>query len=326
MAARLHPSPASFQEIVDLRRLSARDLEPLLAEESAVWREELEWDFEKSADLVRRFVELRALNGCALLEYGAIAGYVYYVLEENKGLVGDLYVRREFRGMERESRLLEAALDPVMATPNVMRVECQLMMLDAATRGNAPRSQYLSTFERNFMRIDLERAPLKASRLRRAIYLERWSDHYQDAAGQLIAAAYAGHIDGRINDQYRSAAGARRFLYNIVQYPGCGAFYRPASYAAFEAATGRLCGVSLASLVAPDCGHITQICVAPEVQGTGVGYELLRQSLSTLRDVRCRAASLTVTAANTQAVSLYERVGFEIIRRFSAFVWEGFRR
>jgi ribosomal protein S18 acetylase RimI-like enzyme len=326
MAARLHPAPASFQEIVDLRRLSARDLEPLLAEETAVWREELEWDFEKSADLVRRFVELRALNGCALLEYGAIAGYVYYVLEENKGLVGDLYVRREFRGMERESRLLEAALDPVMATPNVMRVECQLMMLDAATRENAPRSRYLSTFGRNFMRIDLERAPLQASRLRRAIYLERWSDHYQDAAGQLIAAAYAGHIDGRINDQYRSSAGARRFLYNIVQYPGCGAFYRPASYAAFEAATGRLCGVSLASLVAPDCGHITQICVAPEVQGTGVGYELLRQSLSTLRDVRCRAASLTVTAANTQAVSLYERVGFETIRRFSAFVWEGFRR
>lgn len=326
MAARLHPAPASFQEIVDLRRLSARDLEPLLAEETAVWREELEWDFEKSADLVRRFVELRALNGFALLEYGAIAGYVYYVLEENKGLVGDLYVRREFRSMERESRLLEAALDPVMTTPNVMRVECQLMMLDAATRENAPRSRYLSTFERNFMRIDLELAPLKPSRLRRAIYVERWSDHYQDAAGQLIAAAYAGHIDGRINDQYRSAAGARRFLYNIVQYPGCGAFYRPASYAAFEAATGRLCGVSLASLVAPDCGHITQICVAPEVQGTGVGYELLRQSLSTLRDVHCRSASLTVTAANTQAVSLYERVGFETIRRFSAFVWEGFRR
>src|SRR6516165_4386277 len=111
MAARLHPSPASFQEIVDLRRLSARDLEPLLAEETAVWREELEWDFEKSADLVRRFVELRALSGSALLEYGAITGYVYYVLEENKGLVGDLYVRREFRGIERESCLLEAALD-----------------------------------------------------------------------------------------------------------------------------------------------------------------------------------------------------------------------
>jgi ribosomal protein S18 acetylase RimI-like enzyme len=38
----------------------------------------------------------------------------------------------------------------------------------------------------------------------------------------------------------------------------------------------------------------------------------------------CRSASLTVTAANEDAVKLYERVGFETVRRFSAFVWEGF--
>ena len=67
------------------------------------------------------------------------------------------------------------------------------------------------------------------------MYIEKWSDHYQDAAAQLIAAAYTGHVDSRINDQYRTSGGARRFLYNIVQYPGCGAFYRPASFAAFEA-------------------------------------------------------------------------------------------
>ena len=140
----------------------------------------------------------------------------------------------------------------------------------------------------------------------------------------MIAAAYAGHIDSRINDQYRTAAGARRFLYNIVQYPGCGAFYRPASYAAFEAASGRLCGISLASMVAPECGHITQICVSPAVKGTGVGHALLRQSLTTLREHGCRSASLTVTAANQDAVELYERVGFPTVRRFSAYVWEGF--
>ena len=96
MAARLHPSPPS-PELIDLRRLSARDLEPLLEEETAAWREELDWDFEKSADLVRRFVDLRALNGSAIVEDNAVAGYMYYVLEENKGLIGDLYVRREYR-------------------------------------------------------------------------------------------------------------------------------------------------------------------------------------------------------------------------------------
>jgi len=55
MAARLEPA-LQHPEIVDLRRLSARDLEPLLVEETAAWQTELEWEFEKSADLVRRFV------------------------------------------------------------------------------------------------------------------------------------------------------------------------------------------------------------------------------------------------------------------------------
>jgi ribosomal protein S18 acetylase RimI-like enzyme len=323
MAARLYPAPSRPPEIVDLRRLSARDLESLLQEETAAWRNELEWDYEKSADLVRRFVDLRALNGSALIEDGRVVGYLYYVLEDNKGLMGDLYVRRELRTPERENRLLEWALHAVMACPPITRIESQLMMLRYSPDRPIPRADCLSSYERNFMRVDLRRSALLEGRVRRPMYIEKWADHYQDAAGHLIAAAYAGHIDGSINDQYRTPAGARRFLYNIVQYPGCGTFFRPASFAAFEAASGRMCGISLASLVAPECGHITQICVSPSVRGTGIGYALLRQSLTALRDLGCHSASLTVTAANDDAVQLYERVGFHIMRRFSAYVWEG---
>src|SRR5664279_2226357 len=123
MAARLHPAPERQQEIVDLRRLSAKDLDPLLEEECLAWRNELEWDFEKSADLVRRFVDMNALNGFALLEDGQIAGYMYYLLEENKGLIGDLYVRAELRTVERENLLLATALGPVMDSPGVTRIE-----------------------------------------------------------------------------------------------------------------------------------------------------------------------------------------------------------
>jgi len=324
MAARLYPASLRPPEIVDLRRLSARDVEPLLQEETAAWRDELEWDFEKSADLVRRFVDLRALNGSALVEGGEVTGYLYYVIEDNKGLVGDLYVRREWRSPYRERMLLEWALDAVMASPSVRRIESQLMMLRFPPERPMPRDECASSFERNFMRVDLHRASLGEGRVRWPMYIEKWSDHYTDPAAQLIAAAYAGHIDSRINDQYRSPAGARRFLYNIVQYPGCGAFYRAASYAAFEAASGRMCGISLASMVAPECGHITQICVSPGVKGMGVGHALLRRSLMTLREHGCRSGSLTVTAANREAVELYERVGFSTMRRFSAYVWEGF--
>jgi ribosomal protein S18 acetylase RimI-like enzyme len=77
-------------------------------------------------------------------------------------------------------------------------------------------------------------------------------------------------------------------------------------------------------MVAEGVGHITQICASPNVRGTGIGHELLRQSLTILRDAGCRSATLTVTASNEDAVALYQRVGFEIIRQFSAFVWEGY--
>ena len=230
---------------------------------------------------MRRFVDMRALNGAALIVDDEVAGYMYYVLEEDKGLIGDLYVRRDLRTVEPENLLIEAALDPIMRSPGVTRIESQLMMVGHDPCRTAPRAEYLSVFARNFMRIDLRRAPLGKGHIRRPMYVEKWSDHYHDAAAQLIADAYAGHIDSRINDQYRTPAGARRFLHNIVQYPGCGAFYRPASFAAFEGVTGKLCGVSLASLVAPETGHVTQICVSPDVRGTGIGHELLRQSLTT---------------------------------------------
>jgi ribosomal protein S18 acetylase RimI-like enzyme len=325
MAARLNPAPSRPPEIVELRRLNARDLEPLLQEETAAWWQKLEWDFEKSADLVRRFVDLRALNGYALVEDGLPIGYIYYVLEDAKGLMGDLYVMREHRTVERENLLLSAALHSIVSHPQITRIESQLMMLEFATSRAVPGAANLSTFDRNFMRIDLRRAVLPEARVRRAVTIDRWTDVLQDATAHLISSAYQGHVDSRINDQYRTAAGARRFLHNIVQYPGCGVFFRPASYAAFEPSSGLLCGISLSSLVSRDRGHITQICVSKEVKGSGVGYALLRQSLMALSDMGCRAATLTVTAANEGAVALYERVGFQTVRRFSAYVWEGFR-
>jgi ribosomal protein S18 acetylase RimI-like enzyme len=76
--------------------------------------------------------------------------------------------------------------------------------------------------------------------------------------------------------------------------------------------------------VAERTGHITQICVSPAWKGKGVGYELMRQSLRSMADARAKAVSLTVTAANENAVRLYERIGFRLRRQFPALVWEGF--
>jgi ribosomal protein S18 acetylase RimI-like enzyme len=297
-------------------------LEPLLTEEVAAWRDELEWQFDQSAGLVRRFVDLRALAGSALLDHGQPTGYLYYVIEDNKALIGDIYLRHGYRTVDREDLLLQSAVEAIVQNRQVHRIEAQLLMLQHAPARELPLPGRATAFERNFMRVALKDADLGEGRHRLRARIERWSDQHHEAAAQLIAAAYANHIDSRINDQYRSMLGARRFLFNIVQFPGCGVFFRPASLAAFHEETGRLCGISLASLVAPESGHITQICVSPEMQASGLGHELLRRSLETFKEAGCVSASLTVTAANRNAVALYERVGFHTIRKFSAYSWE----
>src|SRR5579864_7690967 len=328
MAARLEVAPAApAPDLIDLRRLSSNNLDPLLDDEIREWRTALDWDFGKSADLVRRFVDLRALSGCALMAAGETVGYSYFVVEEHKGLIGDLYVRPAWRTVENETRLLTSVLEGVVTGSQVRRVEAQLMMLLPGVPRAVPGSEFLTAHNRYFMLLDFdkERPPAEHS-TRWRMHTERWSDHHQESAAQLIAASYTGHIDSHINDQYRSITGARRFLYNIVQYPGCGTFFRSASYVAIDIDDGDLCGLSLASIVGPESGHITQICVSPQVRGSGVGYELLRQSLVTLKDHGCRRVSLTVTGANREAVELYRGIGFRTLRKFSAYMWEGFAR
>jgi ribosomal protein S18 acetylase RimI-like enzyme len=323
MAALVDPGPRASEPVLcDLRNLRAPGLDELLTEESAFWNDALSWDFENSASLVRKFVDIRALNGYALICDGRVVGYSYFVFEEHKGLVGDLYVRRQYRTTALELQLLDAVLKDLRHSPQVRRIESQLMTF----KGPIPSDdRYLRTFPRDFLslRMPLE-FPLKPKAIPPRICILPWQEHYQEGAAQLISAAYRGHVDSEINDQYRSMAGARKFLFNIIQFPGCGNFMQAASLVAFDTERGGLAGICLVSLVGEQSGHITQICVMKEWQGRGLGYELLRQSLELLRQREVKKVSLTVTSENTPALELYERMGFRKTRHFAAYVWEGF--
>lgn len=315
-------SPAP--ELVELARLNAEALDTVLEEETQAWRRQLDWDFGPSAEMVRRYVQLQSLAGYGLVEQGRAVGYAYFVSEEHKGLVGDLYVMETFRPGDGEGRLLGAVLEALMRRRHVRRIESQLMLLASSLDRPLPAAAHLKRFERRFMVFDARRARDLPPRGVEETLFDLWTERGQEDAARLIAEAYRGHVDGEVNDQYRSLAGARRFLYNIVQYPGCGAFFAPASWVALERRAARMCGLCLTSLVAAEVGHITQVCVAPALRGRGLGYELLRRSLASLAQAGVEKVSLTVTSANRHAVELYEQMGFVTRRRFAALIWEGF--
>ena len=316
-------SNTALPRVVDLRQLRAEDLEALLAEETDEWQRTLDWDFRGSAELVQRFVSMHALTGYALVAANRVIGYAYYVCEERKGLVGDLYVSESFRTEEAEDQLLVPVMETLQSASWVKRVESQLMMLSHPFARVLPFADKVQIFPRTFMEARLDNVtalPPKGHDL--GVNYYSWTDRCHDEAARVIAEAYRGHIDSNINDQYRTVPGARRFLLNIVQYPGCGTFFAPASLIALDRG-GHACGICLSSLVQHDVGHITQICVTHEVRGRSVGYELLRQSMTELRRHGCRRASLTVTSENENAIQLYESMGFEAKRTFAAYVWDG---
>jgi ribosomal protein S18 acetylase RimI-like enzyme len=308
-------------ELTDLRRVDSRKLQPLFDEEARCWIEQLRWDYAASLDLIRSFIDSRSLPGFAAWQNGEPAGYGFYVVEERKGLIGGLYVSARFAQTEVARLLLREMLGTIRNLPQIARVEAQLMPTGTDLDGVLAEEKFL-LYHRQFMLLPLGLDHMNDSNAAAGLRLEPWNDRWVHSTSRLIRLAYANHIDGEINDQYRSESGANRFLRNIVFLRGCGEFLPQASFVLAGPGQETPTGVVLTSAVAPGVGHTTQICVLPGYQGHGLGRRLLTASIAALTRQGYTGLSLTVTSANRRAVTLYERMGFQTLRRFSAGVWK----
>src|SRR5580698_2657116 len=317
-------------EILDLRHFSSADLRPLLEEEIAAWGNLLAWDYGQSAEMILRYMEAKILPGYAAIERGSIFGYSFFVYEQSKGVIGDLFVHDGARTANRaevEERLLTHVIETLQQSPGIHRVEAQLLPHETGEVARPFLQQGFSRHPRVFMNFDIgghsEAIARPSPTVPGEFEIRPWSEQEYQSAAALITAAYRGHVDSEINDQYRTLTGSLRFLNNIVRFPGCGTFDPRASFVVLERRTHTLIGMILCSLVRPDVGHITQVCVLPERRSAGLGEALLAASTRNLRDRGFHFISLTVTEANDRAIALYKRIGFESTRVFDAFVWEG---
>ena len=309
-------------QILDLRQVHSRQLEPLFREETRFWQEELHWDYRSSIELIRKFVDARSLGGYLAMENGQPAGYGFYVVEDHKGLIGGLFVSSQFSHAAVTQRLLAEMLSALRATPHLARIEAQLMPFGAQLDPDF-LSKYFSLHTRQFMLLPLAEARLTDRKPSDGLRVEPWTDRSLESAARLIQLSYADHVDGKINDQYRTEAGGMKFLRNIVLLPGCGQFQPEASFLVKPATGDRLIAMVLTSMVADRVGHTTQICVMPGYQGHGIGRQLMEASIHALRRRGYESLSLTVTSVNKKAVELYEHLGFRTIKTFAAGVWLG---
>lgn len=313
-------------EILDLRHFSSLDLRSLLEDETQLWSRLLSWDYTGSADMILRYVDAKILPGYAAVDRGRVFGYSFFVYEGSKGVIGDLYVTNGTRlpdARHVEIRLLTHVIETLQQSPGIHRVEAQLLAHEA----NAVSRPFLeSGFQRHprlFMVLTLGKSAGERVATHPEVEIRSWLESDYQASAAVITAAYRGHVDAEINDQYHTLSGSLRFLNNIVRFPGCGVFDAESSFVAVDRKMKSLIGLILCSRVRSDVGHVTQVCVLPEYRSRGIGESLLGATQMNLRRRHFASLSLTVTEANSKAVALYRRLNFDTKRVFDAFVWEG---
>lgn len=317
-------------EIIDIRQFDAKAFQPLLQAESRVWNANLRWDYTTSVELITSCLKDKRLSGYALVNQNRIRGYSFFFYEGEKGLIGNLFVESdEGSGPGQARALLDHVLETILGTPGISRIETQLPHYAFEELEPAFRKQNFESYNRRFMAVSL--APwaenVEGSRRRTPRLLPPefqmvpWERKHDHDAARLLYLTYRDHVDGAINDQYSSSDGADRLIENIVFHRGCGEHLPQASQVVIHRPSRKIAGILAITSVRAETAHIPQIAVAGEFQGIGLGTAMMEISFEALAQRGYREVSLTVTEANTGAVRLYERSGFETFRKFGAFVW-----
>lgn len=322
-------------EIVDIRQCNVRGFTPLLEAESRVWRERLHWDFAPSAQLIATCLREKRISGYALVSQGSIKGYCFFFCDGDKGLIGNLFTEPAGTDSDQALALLERTIESLITGQGVRRVEAQLPHFPFEQLDSCFQAYCFEGYRRRFMSASLKKlsrqqppgsGPLGRGQsglgISEDFLIQRWDRNYDRAAAELLYSAYANHIDSAINDQYISLEGTTRLLENIVHHRGCGEYLPRASIVALHRSTQKLAAVLAFTAIQPSrTAHIPQIAVAKEFQGAGLGRTMLELSLAERAAEGYEEVSLTVTDLNAGAVRLYDRLGFETLHTFGAFVW-----
>jgi ribosomal protein S18 acetylase RimI-like enzyme len=318
-------------EVLDLRHFAAPMLRAVLEAEGEVWRQRLHWDYRASAKLLMQYLDSHMLPGYVALESGQVTGYVFCVYEETKGVIGDVFAMADpadgaafspEAAHEVEATLLKHLFETLLNSPQLNRVESQLLLHPSGTHAASFRQAGFQVFRRLFMVRRLAPDLIEPDvGLGGDLELRSWRDDDLNAAGRLIAEAYRGHPDSSINDQYCSVQGSMRFLHNIARYSGCGVFTPQVSHVVVDRRNRELAALVLGSRVSPQSGHITQLCVHPWYRRRGLARMLLGVAAACFARQGVSEISLTVTEANSEAIELYRIDGYTTVHTFDAAVW-----
>ena len=142
-----------------------------------------------------------------------------------------------------------------------------------------------------------------------------WDDSLLDAHANAKYQSFRNELDANVFPCLGEREGCRRLMRDITFM----SWFQPKATWLVTAANpnGRKsipCGTVQGLKVSETNGSIQNIGVDPSYRGKGIGRLLLWLALDGFRRSGLQAVNLEVTARNVEALRLYQRVGFQIVR------------
>ncbi len=292
---------------------------PIMEEEEKAWMSDLGWDYAPIRRILASFVRQKLLPGYVAVNAKKAIGYIYFLVNQAKGIIGAVYLSKSDHSQEALERLLSLTISCLKDSPNIKRVEAQIMPFNNLSLTAAFTQHGFSYYPRYYMDLNLDAAKTKTAPPRAGTILP-WDPAYLERAAELTFMSYQNQTDAEICEDYCTRTGCRNYLRSLVENPGCGIFMPEASFMGLDP-QGTLCGFVLSCRISDASGMIPQIAVHPSFQGRGLGNSLINHSIQALRTRDFHSLSLTVTKKNRRAYDWYQRLGFKIRKEFGAYVW-----
>jgi ribosomal protein S18 acetylase RimI-like enzyme len=309
--------------VIPLAEADLSALERLFDEQCEEWLSLFKWDYSGPSRLIREVARHQELSGYVAVACDQTVGFSFYVIEDYRCSIGDIYVSRAWRGRGADRQMARAIIDRLSRLPRMSRIESQCVSVGNDAASDLFEARSFKRYDRFYMLADTQEfAPEPAryeSRHAFDIAVRPWQDDDFADAARIIRRSYRGEPDSLINSQYRTEAGCAELLSILTDHIWCGDFLPRVSRVAVDRASGARVGVLIASRIAGRSGHIGQISIVPPYQKRGIGRRMIEAALSEFKGRGFTTASLAVTAANFSALHLYQSCGFKTVHRFPVF-------
>lgn len=170
-------------------------------------------------------------------------------------------------------------------------------------------------FRRFRMEFDFEQTPLAAPVLPPGYHWLPWHRRFLERHSLVKYASFHTEIDAQVFPCLGQLNGCRKLMRDISHQPS---FLPQATWLItyqFDDWGERTDCATIQGLgKSPTMGAVQNVGVIPEHRGLGLGRALVLQSLAGFRSTGLKRVYLEVTAENTQAVALYQSIGFKLTR------------